>query len=46
MHYGGFSYEDVLSMPVFERDYYHHLTIEAHKDDQDFQVAIHGAKKK
>jgi hypothetical protein len=46
VHYGGFSYEDVLSMPVFERDFYHRLTVDAIKDEREFQLALHGRKKK
>jgi hypothetical protein len=46
VHYGGFSYESVMRMPPFEREYHHVATIDAMKREREFQMAIHGAKEK
>lgn len=46
VYYGGFDYQSVLSMPVFERDFYHKKIAEEYAKEQEFRIAIHGAKKK
>jgi len=46
VYYGGFSYQDVIRMPCFERDFYHEKTLEALKSDRKFEAELHGAKLK
>ena len=46
VHYGGFSYADVLSMPIFERKFMHERIAETVKNDIDLQLALHDKKAK
>lgn len=46
VYYGHFSAEYVEKMKPFEREHYHKLLIEAKKNDDKFNMAIHGATEK
>ena len=45
VHHGGFSYEDVMRMPPFERRFMHDKVCEAVENDVNFQLSLHDKKR-
>lgn len=46
VHYSGFSYSDIVKMPIFERDFLHQKTIDRIEEDRKFEASLHGRKLK
>ena len=45
VHHGGFSYDAIMKMPVFERKFMHEKVCEAVQQSTEFQLALHDKKR-
>lgn len=45
VHHGGFTYDAVMRMPIFERKFMHDKVCEAVQQDIDFNLALHDKKR-